>query len=323
MSDLSARSGVRFTTWGVVGLYAVACTGGAVVAGCGALAAPPPADPKGDARWLPEMASIAGGSFRMGSPQAEPNRREDERAHKVSVPSFLLMTTEVTQGQWQAVTGTNPNSTRSNRWNKPCSSYKGTAEKPTSLLGDAVPVTCVTFADAAAFANTVSTQQGLTSAYNIVGGQVSWNASADGYRLPTEAEWEYAARGGMPGPFAGATSYAAVCEVANTAEDWGRLPRECSDNHIWLAPVASYKANEYGLFDMSGNAFEWVWDWYGEYPTSSQVNPTGPTVGDARVLRGGSAWLDPRDARVSQRNRRAPTDVESDIGFRLARNAAR
>lgn len=137
-------------------------------------------------------------------------------------------------------------------------------------------------------------------AYTIDGEIVSWNRSADGYRLPTEAEWEYACRTGTETPFNTQTSISA--EEANY---WGHYPYMIEDNYFdqgnletqpgvyreTTVEVGSFSPNAYGLYDMHGNVGEWVWDFYGEYPADHQTDPTGPDTGTRRVNRGGG-WND-------------------------------
>jgi formylglycine-generating enzyme required for sulfatase activity len=147
---------------------------------------------------------------------------------------------------------------------------------------------------------------------------VTWNREADGYRLPTEAEWEYAAKGGDESPgdfvFPGTNTQA---EVAWYAVNSG------GTTHT----VGTKEPNSLGLYDMSGNVWEWCWDWYGDYvatipsnPTTSQSNPTGAYVGSRRVVRGGSWYDSAAYIRSSYRNSYVPSNWSIGIGFRIVRS---
>jgi formylglycine-generating enzyme required for sulfatase activity len=233
-----------------------------------------------------KFVAIAAGSFEMGSPSSEKDRGSDESQHRVRLTkSFLMATTEVTQGQWQAVMGSNPS-----RF---------------SSCGADCPVEKVSWFDAVKFANALSKKEGLRAAYRISGWSVSWDKSANGYRLPTEAEWEYAARGGQSHVYSGSNT---VSSVGWTKENSG------SKTH----KVAGKRANAWGLYDMTGNVWEWVWDRYGNYGGSS-TDPVGPQSGDIRVFRGGSWSIKPAFARVAFRFRKFPDYRGNDLGLRLVR----
>ncbi len=184
-----------------------------------------------------------------------------------------------------------------------------------------------------AFANALSERDGFPSAYSGVdqcksskGTSVRWDRASVGYRIPTEAEWEYAARAGGHTLFAGSASYRAVCEVGNLAdlsatapfgwkEDWSK---QCADRHSGPAPVGSYTANPWGLHDMTGNVWEWCWDWYSREDKPS-TDPFGPPVGVHRVFRGGSWSSNPRYARVAARDADSPGFRDIYLGLRLVR----
>ncbi|MEM6768061.1 MAG: formylglycine-generating enzyme family protein, partial [Bacteroidota bacterium] len=135
------------------------------------------------------------------------------------------------------------------------------------------------------------------------------------YRLPTEAEWEYAAGGGGSGRtvYAGTNNLDELRTYGNYDGTGG------TDTYEGLAPVRAFRPNSLGLYDMSGNLWEWCQDWYASYPSRPQTNPTGPTEGDFRVLRGGSWYLYPYYLRVAYRNRYLPSRGDSFVGFRPAR----
>jgi len=259
------------------------------------------------------MVAIEPGEFWMGSPDQEEGRDPDEIRHRVRITrGFELGVTEVTQGLYQAVVGSNPSK----------SSYRGT-----SLAGVQMPVQRVSWIDAVSFCNALSEMEGLSPAYEIEGASVRWNAEADGYRLPTEAEWEYAARSGGEQMFAGADGYRSVCDVANVADvgardvfgwpdDWSK---QCSDQNAGPAPVGTYPPNEWGLHDMTGNLWEWVWDCYADYPGWTVVDPAAAQPACDRVYRGGSWSANPEQARVANRYGYDPGGAGDSVGFRLAR----
>jgi formylglycine-generating enzyme required for sulfatase activity len=207
-----------------------------------------------------EMVEIKGGTFMMGSPEDEEDRYDDEVQHEVTLTrDFLMMKYAVTQVLWESVMGENP------------SQFRGASR----------PVETVSWFDCIDFANKLSEMEGLEKVYERNGSEVKMNLDANGYRLPTEAEWEYAARGGEYFKYAGSNN---ADEVAWYGEDWNT-----GSTH----GVGQKKANGFGLYDMSGNVWEWVWDWYGEYPRASQTDPLGSPSGSLRVLRGGFLVLLP------------------------------
>ena len=214
-----------------------------------------------------EFVWIAAGEFRMGSTSALAD--DDERpVTRVRIShGFWLAKYEVTQSEWQAEMGTNP------------SGHAGC---------DRCPVENVSWTEAQRFIR-------------------SLNMRVDGgpYRLPTEAEWEYAARAGTSGD-----RYTENLE----AIAW------CRDNSgSRTHPVGQKVPNAWGLHDMLGNVWEWVQDWYGKYPGSSVTDPEGPRFGSARVFRGGAIWPSQSACRASSRGDESPDDSGDVLGFRLLR----
>jgi formylglycine-generating enzyme required for sulfatase activity len=222
------------------------------------------------------------GSFTMGSPSSEAGRSSDENQHSVTITkAFLIQISEVTQSQYQDVMGYNP------AYHLEC--------------GGACPVEQVSWVDAMAYLNTLSDLEGLERCYGE--GWAFRGLGCRGYRLPTEAEWEYAARAGST-----SSRYGDVGSIA-----W------FSGNSSWEARKTKLKLpNAWGLYDMLGNVSEWVQDWYAGYG-GAVTDPTGAAQGDFVVTRGG-AWDDDSSViRTASRVRRFPNYRFSHLGFRAAR----
>jgi formylglycine-generating enzyme required for sulfatase activity len=232
------------------------------------------------------MVLIQGGTFMMGSPASEPERNDDEVQHSVTVSSFYMGKHEVTQWEWREVMENNP-------------SY---------FKGNDLPVEQVSWHDAVEYCNKRSQREGLTPAYTISGTNVTWHRNTNGYRLPTEAEWEYACRAGTTTPYHTGSS---VDSAGWYGENSG------GKTHL----VGQKQPNAYGLYDMHGNVMEWCWDWYGKYPFVVQTDPAGPETGSDRVLRGGSWHSIARFIRSAVRNFTFSGNRFDLVGFRLARNA--
>ncbi len=283
---------------------------------------PPPGETQRSWRGLSgyEMVWVDPGSATLGSPPDEPGRRPDEGQRAVTLErGFWLGEVEVTQDLWRQVTGEAPWAARFGEL---------------SLEGGGLPAHGLSWYDAVAFANRLSERDGLTPAYYEDrryrrvyrgGEEVYWRADADGYRLPTEAEWEYAARaGGRHRLFAGTDDLLEVCRYANVADasarelGWG-WGFGCSDGAAGLAPAGSYEANAWGLYDMTGSVWEWTWDGYLEAPGLA-TEPARPRPGDYRVLRGGAWTFGPEGARLARRSPAAPETTGEQIGVRLARS---
>jgi formylglycine-generating enzyme required for sulfatase activity len=257
------------------------------------------------------MVRINGGIFMMGSPANEPQRIGDETQHQVTVNSFYMGKYLVTQKDYQEVMGTSP------------SNFKG----------DNLPVEKVSWYDAIEYCNKRSQREGLTPAYTIeksrsdpnnksendtVRWVVTWNRNANGYRLPTEAEWEYACRAGMTTPFNTGNNI-----TTGNANYNGNNPYNNNAKGTYRAKttaVGSFAPNPLGLYDMHGNVFEWCWDWYGSYSSGAQMDPGGAVSGSYRVLRGGSWDYIGSSLRSASRLYFDPSGRVYAYGFRLVRS---
>ncbi|MDR2941769.1 MAG: formylglycine-generating enzyme family protein [Treponema sp.] len=268
-----------------------------------------------------EMVQIPGGSFQMGKELN--NYYDEEPVHSVTLSGFYMSKYEVTQAQYKAVMG-------SNLYRPPSCFDGGAGREPASgeVQGNR-PVENVSWYDAIVFCNKLSMAKNLSPAYSISNstnpadwGSVpesnnsTWDAvtivnGSTGYRLPTEAQWEYAAKGGAGSP--GNYSYSGSNTVGEVA---------------WFNGNSDYKTHEVGkklpnglgLYDMSGNVWEWCWDWYAEYPSEAQIDPTGAASGAYRVFRGGNFENSADSARsVSRGGSSDPSHWSGDIGFRLVR----
>ena len=231
---------------------------------------------------------VEGGTFQMGSTD---ERHDENPVHTVRVSSFYMCDHEVTQKEYRDVMGTNPS----------------------KFSGDNLPVERVSWYNAVEYCNKLSIKEGLTPCYTINGSSTTCNFNANGYRLPTESEWEYAARGGKK---SNGYTYAGSNSVGNVA--W------YDDNSGSQTHNVKTKApNELGLYDMSGNVWEWCWDWYGNYSSGSQTNPSGSSSGSYRVERGGSWYSYPSNGRVAFRYYDSPSRKYNNLGFRVVRSASK
>jgi formylglycine-generating enzyme required for sulfatase activity len=273
---------------------------------------PPPAG------WV----RVEPGTFVMGSLSKEPGHAENEQAHNVTITyPFLVSAYEVTQKEWEEIT------------------YR----RPTAFTGcgPTCPVTEVSWFDAVEFANRLSERSKLESCYEIkesgTAKAVSWprGTACRGFRLPTEAEWEYAARAGGAEALGDAPITALERQPADPAlaeravfggnsavtyagaEDcskWGDGLTTCG-----VAPVGSKKANLWGLFDASGNASEWVWDTLSNFPVNGVVDPAQHAAGQPNLVRGGSWMSAGRDCRLAAREQTQPV-ARKTFGIRLVRS---
>jgi formylglycine-generating enzyme required for sulfatase activity len=226
------------------------------------------------------FVTIPAGSFIMGSPEDEPGRNPDESQHEVTLTrGFSIQAAPVTQGQWRSVMGTNPSGF--------------------SRGGDDCPVDGVSWNDCQEFIRKLN-QKGEY-----------W------YRLPTEAEWEYACRAGT----------VTACYAGDVTKKLFSKRDPCLDDIAWYHanaggkthPVAEKRPNPWGLFDMLGNVLEWCQDWYGKYPILPQTDPQGVALGAGCVVRGGSWSSPPADCRSARRQFYSPNTRNRFVGLRLVR----
>ena len=249
---------------------------------------------------------IQGGTFIMGSPVYEPERSKNEVQHQVTVSSFYIGKSEVTQREYQAVMGKNPS----------------------FFQEDNLPVEKISWYEAIEYCNKRSQIEGLTPAYiinkddqvdiktgnTITVTTVKWNKDANGFRLPTEAEWECACRAGTATPFNTGDN------ITTNQANYNGYPYNKNANGInrnRTTPVENIAPNAWGLYGMHGNVQEWCWDIFGVYSKDLQTNPMGVSSGTNRVVRGGS-YADPaKKLRSAYRDNLSPYSRLNNVGFRL------
>jgi len=197
--------------------------------------------------------------------------------------SFYFSATEISQRIYRIVTGSNPS----------------------TIIADELAVNNIGWLDAIKFCNKLSKLQNLDSVYQISGDNVIWNTKANGWRLPTEAEWEYSCRAGTTTDY----NSNSLVDVAWYSDNSGNK----------MHPVGKKLANDFGLFDMHGNLWEWCYDYYDDfyYDTRPAIDPTGPKAGTRRVIRGGAFDKGPNYARSA--NRTIPENLNGNTGLRIAR----
>jgi len=234
-----------------------------------------------------EMIRIPAGRFTMGSPATEKDRGGDEVQHEVNLTEFYISKYEVTVGQFKEFIDASGYKTDAEQNNDAHNWRHGSGGNVFDVNDYNYPVIYVSWNDAVAYA--------------------AWLAGKTGkrYQLPTEAQWEYAARGGQNYVYAGS-------DTLDVVGWYGK-------NSGWRShPVGQKRPNGYGLYDMTGNVWEWCQDWYAPYPESPVSNPTGPSTGTEHVMRGGSWFNELRDSRVAFRDFNIPARRYYFIGFRVA-----
>jgi formylglycine-generating enzyme required for sulfatase activity len=251
----------------------------------------------------------------MGSPTGETGRNSaNETQHSVTLTKGFYMGIEaVTQRLYEEVMGAVNNKSWFH-WNEE-------SQSEWEYWKDN-PVECVTWYQAVAFCNALSVKDGLTSVYTIDGTTVTANWDADGFRLPTEAEWEYACRAGTTGRFSlmGRADVLLTTDVNYNNSIGFPVPARKTEKNNKYIPIS----NVWGLYAMHGNVREWCWDWYAaDYGgTGAQSDPTGPSSGTQRVTRGGAFDSSAANIRSAYRNFVAPstaTTYDASIGFRIVR----
>jgi formylglycine-generating enzyme len=208
----------------------------------------------------------------------------DLSKHRVTISKpFYMQTTTVTQGQWKKIMGKNPSFFDS--------FFNG--------CGNRCPVEQVSWNDAQEFIRKLNSMEGT-----------------DKYRLPTEAEWEYAARAGTNTPFNTGNCLSVEQANYNGTDPYNGCPK--GKYREKTVAIGSFAPNSWGLYDMHGNVWQWVQDWYADYPSRNVTDPTGPAVGSTRVIRGGSWYTEANRCRSGYRTSYDPSIRHGNIGFRLA-----
>ena len=244
-----------------------------------------------------DMVLVRGGTFEMGDEMKYKVLNNERPAHSVTLSDFLIGKYTVTFEEFDAF----------------CSAIGRAKPNDQGWGRGRIPVINISWEDAVAYCNWRSQKEGLTEVYTISDRDVIANWNAKGYRLPTEGEWEYAAReGGRKVRFGNGKFEADPKEINYFARLGPRLKS---------VPIGSLNCpNALGLHEMSGNVGEWCWDWYGDYPTAPQTNPKGPSTGSFRVVRGGSWLHNLASVEVYGRDNGSPSERNITTGFRLARN---
>ncbi len=262
----------------------------------------------------PKMTRIPGGDYRVGGifPESAPN---ETPVHPVQLSDFYLGAAEITFAEYEAFC-------EATRREKPAGNASGRGN---------YPVVNVSWYDAIAYCNWLSEQMGYEPVYTTVDEAVTANWNANGFRLPTEAEWEFAARatgvgidaarGGGEVRFGNGENTADPEEINFNGNIQTSYSIKRTGPSQQIMSARAFPPNSLGLFEMSGNVAEWCWDYYDAYRSGRSINPTGPLTGGARVVRGGSFNDGPSDVRTTHRRSLAPYEKRPYVGFRLARSA--
>ena len=254
-----------------------------------------------------DWVMVQPGTFTMGSPTGESCRYSNETPHDVTLTHpFWIQTTEVTQGAFKSLMGYSPSDFY--------------------ICGADCPVESVSWHEAVAYCNALSAKIGASQCYACTGSGSSSTCSeatafggsnvylCPGYRLPTDAEWEYAYRSGTQTAFYNGPITA--CASDPKADQIGWYSKNCGETQ----PVGQKQASAWGLHDMAGNVFEWCHDWFQkDLGPSTATDPWGPATGTARALRGGSWYGLAQDMRAANRKSMPPTSLGYDVGFRCVR----
>ena len=242
------------------------------------------------------LVLIPAGPFSLGNTGSYEGEYDEKPPVTIIISKpFYISKYEITQQQYKAVMGNNP------------SEFKG----------DDLPVEQVSWYDALNFCNTLSKSEGLTQCYTINGTKVTCDFEANGYRLPTEAEWEYAAKAGTKTDFySGKLTYSGNSPIDPNLD---KIAWYSANSSNATHPVGQKAPNAFGLYDMSGNVWEWCWDRYAEYPSKETKDYQGPEIGTYRVYRGGGwrnlAWY----CRSTNRDRNYLDDKNNSLGFRVVK----
>ncbi|MCL2382349.1 MAG: formylglycine-generating enzyme family protein [Treponema sp.] len=310
----------------LIGLSMVACEGPAGPPG------PPGTGGGGTGPSLIDMVRVGGGEFFLGREEGTAFTGNVTPISRVTMSGFYIGRYPVTQGQWYAVMGTWPS------FFTGTNNSGGTTVTPT-LNRSNLPVERVNWYEAIVFSNRLSILRGLTPAYelpNVWPNPATWSTDPDtwgavptswndplrarwdavrivsgstGYRLPTEAQWEFAAKGG---PLGGNYTFSGSNNINAVAWHSGNSGSRTQE-------VGGLQANRLGIHDMSGNVWEWVWDWWGPYTAVDKTDPTGASSGSFRVLRGGGWFNSASNVRSVNRFSYLPADRVNSVGFRVAR----
>ena len=248
-----------------------------------------------------DLIQVKGGTFKMGSKKSDESAEVDEqKEHTVTLNTFEISKFEVTVWEWKQFI-------KANKMKMPA--------KPTWGWQDNYPINGITWNEAIAYCNWLSTKEKLQPCYSKKGPNFVCNFKANGYRLPTEAEWEFAAKGGTNSK---GFRYSGSDKLEDVA--WYK-----ANSNGQPHTVGTKLPNELGIYDMSGNVWEWCWDWYNKdfYKLEKGDNPKGPEMGERRTVRGGSWDSKSNYVRPANRISTIPSKTHEFYGFRIARTISK